>query len=174
MKLRNILFSLAIMFIGITSVNASDNILSYFDVNSKDLYQINSSKYLSGSSISIAYKKNAKGDIIYCTERPKSSVHSGTMRYNLSKELGANYAYIMENGYPNRSIFGDNEKDYFTTSLAIWYLVNPSDSVFTYFDLNNGTYRGKESDVVREMARLVFEQQNMKNHLLLLIILNLI
>ena len=32
MKLRNILFSLAIMFIGITSVNASDNILSYFDV----------------------------------------------------------------------------------------------------------------------------------------------
>ena len=56
MKLRNILFSLAIMFIGITSVNASDNILSYFDVNSKDLYQINSSKYLSGSSISIAYR----------------------------------------------------------------------------------------------------------------------
>ncbi len=162
MKLRNILFSLAIMFIGITSVNASDNILSYFDVNSKDLYQINSSKYLSGSSISIAYKKNANGDIIYCTERPKSSVHSGTMRYNLSKELGANYAYIMENGYPNRSIFGDNEKDYFTTSLAIWYLVNPSDSVFTYFDLNNGTYRGKESDVVREMARLVFDSRTAK------------
>ena len=141
MKLRNILFGIMLMFISINVVQASDEIVSYFDVKGSDLYQINSSKHIKGSSIQMAYKKNANGDIIYCTERQKASVHTNTMRYTYTRELSDRFVYIMENGYPNKTIFGDAEKDYFTTSLAIWYIVNPNDSEFTYFDLKNGTYR---------------------------------
>ena len=160
MKLRNILFGIMLMFISINVVQASDEIVSYFDVKGSDLYQINSSKHIKGSSIQMAYKKNANGDIIYCTERQKASVHTNTMRYTYTRELSDRFVYIMENGYPNKTIFGDAEKDYFTTSLAIWYVVNPNDSEFTYFDLKNGTYRGTPSDVVREMANLVYESIN--------------
>lgn len=145
-----------------STVLASTNVPSSYEVSGKDLYQIKSSKYLSGSSISMAYKKNTNGDIIYCTERLKTSVHTGTMKYTLSRELGADITYVMQNSYPNRSIFGDAEKDYFTTSLAIWYLVNPNDSIFKDFNINYGTYRGKDSDVVREMASLVFAAQKAK------------
>lgn len=160
MKLRNILFSLLLMFTFVNVVNASDEIVSYFDVKGSDLYQINSAKHIKGSSITMAYKKNANGDIIYCTESRKASFHADTMRYTFSRELSDRYVYVMENGYPHKTIFGDNEKDYFTTALAIWYLVNPNDSTFTYFDLNKGTYRGKDSDVVREMANLVYGSIN--------------
>ncbi len=153
MKLRNVLFGIMLMFIGVGVVSAADG---YFDVKGKDIYQITSSKYLKGSSISIAYKKNANGDIIYCTERLKASVHVDTMRYTFTRELGARYAYVIENGYPNKNIFGDKDKDYFTTSLAIWYLANPNDSIFKSFDLNKGTYNGKDSDVVKAVADLVY------------------
>ena len=61
----------------------------------------------------------------------------------------------MENGYPNKSIFGNADKDYYTTGLAIWYVINPNDSTFEYFNLVNGTYRGNSSDIVVEMAKLV-------------------
>ena len=61
----------------------------------------------------------------------------------------------MENGYPNKSIFGNADKDYYTTGLAIWYVINPNDSTFEYFNLANGTYRGNSSDIVVEMAKLV-------------------
>ncbi len=160
MKLRNILFGIMLMFISINVVQASDETVSYFDVKGSDLYQINSSKHIKGSSIQMAYKKNADGDIIYCTESKKASFHSDTMRYTYSRELSARFVYVMENGYPNKTIFGDNEKDYFTTALAIWYLVNPNDSTFTYFNLEKGTYRGNSSDVVREMANLVYGSAN--------------
>lgn len=162
MKLKKILFSLVAILSGMSTALASTNVPSSYEVSGKDLYQIKSSKYLSGSSISMAYKKNTNGDIIYCTERLKTSVHTGTMKYTLSRELGADITYVMQNSYPNRSIFGNAEKDYFTTSLAIWYLVNPNDSIFKDFNINYGTYRGKDSDVVREMASLVFAAQKAK------------
>ena len=160
MKLRNILFGIMLMFISINVVQASDETVSYFDVKGSDLYQINSSKHIKGSSIQMAYKKNANGDIIYCTESKKASFHADTMRYTYSRELSTRFVYVMENGYPNKTIFGDNEKDYFTTALAIWYLVNPNDSTFTYFNLEKGTYRGNSSDVVKEMANLVYGSAN--------------
>ena len=85
------------MFISINVVQASDETVSYFDVKGSDLYQINSSKHIKGSSIQMAYKKNANGDIIYCTESKKASFHSDTMRYTYSRELSARFVYVMEN-----------------------------------------------------------------------------
>ena len=58
MKLKKILFSLVAVLSGMSTVLASTNVPSSYEASGKDLYQIKSSKYLSGSSISMAYKKN--------------------------------------------------------------------------------------------------------------------
>lgn len=157
MKTKNILFSLLAVLSTVigTNVKAATTAPSSFTINSKDLYSIDGSKYLKNSTISLDYKKNTNSKIVYCTESTDSSVHSGSQTYTLSKELGASYAYIIENGYPYKKIFDGGQKDYFTTALAMWYLINPADDQLEYFNLSAGTYRGGSSDVVKAMNTLV-------------------
>lgn len=159
MKLKNILFSLIVLvsmlFIG--TANAETTAPSSYVIDGSKLHTIYGSSYLSGSQyINIQFKKTTDGKIIYCIERSKAPIGSGTTeKYTLQKELSSKVAYVMENGYPNKSIFGNADKDYYTTGLAIWYVINPNDSTFEYFNLANGTYRGNSSDIVVEMAKLV-------------------
>ena len=159
MKLKNILFSIimlvSMLFIG--TANAETTAPSSYVIDGSKLHTIYGSSYLSGSQyIDIQFKKTTDGKIIYCIERSKAPIGSGTTeKYTLQKELSSKVAYVMENGYPNKSIFGNADKDYYTTGLAIWYVINPNDSTFEYFKLANGTYRGNSSDIVVEMAKLV-------------------
>ena len=159
MKLKNILFSLimlvSMLFIG--TANAETTAPSSYVIDGSKLHTIYGSSYLSGSQyINIQFKKTTDGKIIYCIERSKAPIGSGTTeKYTLQKELSSKVAYVMENGYPNKSIFGNADKDYYTTGLAIWYVINPNDSTFEYFNLANGAYRGNSSDIVVEMAKLV-------------------
>lgn len=159
MKLKNILFSLimlvSMLFIG--TANAETTAPSSYVIDGSKLHTIYGSSYLSGSQyINIQFKKTTDGKIIYCIERSKAPIGSGTTeKYTLQKELSSKVAYVMENGYPNKSIFGNADKDYYTTGLAIWYVINPNDSTFEYFNLANGTYRGNSSDIIVEMAKLV-------------------
>lgn len=159
MKLKNILFSLimlvSMLFIG--TANAETTAPSSYVIDGSKLHTIYGSSYLSGSQyIDIQFKKTTDGKIIYCIERSKAPIGSGTTeKYTLQKDLSSKVAYVMENGYPNKSIFGNADKDYYTTGLAIWYVINPNDSTFEYFNLANGTYRGNSSDIVVEMAKLV-------------------
>ena len=159
MKLKNILFSLimlvSMLFIG--TANAETTAPSSYVIDGSKLHTIYGSSYLSGSQyIDIQFKKTTDGKIIYCIERSKAPIGSSTTeKYTLQKELSSKVAYVMENGYPNKSIFGNADKDYYTTGLAIWYVINPNDSTFEYFNLANGTYRGNSSDIVVEMAKLV-------------------
>ena len=160
MKLKNVLISFIsiVILLFASSVDAASNVPDSYNVNGKDIYKMDSSKYLPKGGFQnwpFHFKKNANGDIIYCVESHDAAVKSGTMKYTLSKELEAKYAYVLANGYPNRSITGNNEKDYFITGLAIFNIVNPNDSIFKYFDFNKGTYRGTDSDVVKEIAKLV-------------------
>ena len=164
MKLRNIIISLmafipAIM--GIT-VKAETTAPNSFTIAAKDLYMLHGSEYLPGSTIQFTYKVNTKGEVIYCTEIHDAMITSGTEKYNFSKELDAKYAYIIQNGYPNKSLFGDKNKDYFTTGLAIWYIISPNDTVFTNFNFEKGTYKGKTSDVANKIAELVNGANNYK------------
>lgn len=159
MKLKNILFSLimlvSMLFIG--TANAETTAPSSYVIDGSKLHTIYCSSYLKGCQyINIQFKKTTDGKIVYCIERSKAPIGSGTTeKYTLQKELSSKVAYVMENGYPNKSIFGNADKDYYTTGLAIWYVINPNDSTFEYFNLANGTYRGNSSDIVVEMAKLV-------------------
>ena len=161
MKLKHILISLAVIIssIFITTVKA-DTAPNNFTINASDLSSLYGADYLGhGSTINFAYKKTTTGKIVYCTEI-HDSMTSSSETYTLSKEMEAKYAYVLANGYPNKSLTGNNKQDYYITSLAIWYLISPNDSIFTYFNLSAGTYKGVSSLVVKEVAKLVNGAKN--------------
>lgn len=156
-KLKKYLVGIVTIFamLFVDTVSATTTAPSNFIINGSDLYLITSSKYLPGATYNFYFKKNANGNIVYCTESHDLAVTSGKQTYTLSKELEAKYAYVLENGYPSKSITGDNEKDYFITALAIYYLADPNDRIFSNFNLDAGTYRGTSNDVIKEVAKLV-------------------
>lgn len=160
MKLKNILimFLTAFTLLLTNNVQAETTAPDSYTVDGKDIYKIDSSKYLPNGGFvgfSFHYKKNTNGQIIYCTESHDFAVTSGTQKYTLVKEMESKYAYVLANGYPYKSITGNDEKDYFITALSVFYLVNPNDWIFDFFDFDKGTYRGTESDVAKEIAKLV-------------------
>ena len=157
MKLKNILFYFITMFVMLfsTTVLAESKVPDSYTVNGEDLYSIDTNKYLPGATWDFYYKKNTNGEIIYCTQRKLAAVKNGTQKYTLSKELDAKYAYVLNNGYPNKSITGNNENDYLITAYAVYYLANSNDTIFKYFDLEKGTYRGNENDSIKEIAKLI-------------------
>ena len=91
MKLKNILFSLimlvSMLFIG--TANAETTAPSSYVIDGSKLHTIYGSSYLSGSQyIDIQFKKTTDGKIIYCIERSKAPIGSGTTeKYTLQKEL---------------------------------------------------------------------------------------
>lgn len=157
MKLKNIFiaFITIITLLFGSAVNAASTAPSYYNVNGDDIYQIKSKNYLPGATWNSHYKKNTNGDIIFCVQSHYKAVRYGIQKYTLSNEVEAKFAYVLKNGYPNKSITGDKDTDYLITAYAVHYLVDSSDYIFDYFDLNNGTYRGIANDVVMEMAKLV-------------------
>ena len=156
MKLKNILFSLIMLvsmfFIG--TVSAETTAPDSFTVRFSDLHRLSGANYLPGGNLHFYYKVSTDGKVIYCMQR-KSDVVDSVEVYHLSKELDAKYAYVMEHGYPNVSMTGDNDKDYFITALTIWYLLDPSDSIFRRFDLSNNAFNGYTNEVVTWMSKLV-------------------
>lgn len=157
MKLKNILISGLIMFalLFANTVSAESKAPSSFEVNGSDSYLINHSKYLPGGVFNIHYKKNTNGDVLYCTEVDKLFVTSGVRKYSLVKELDPRYAYVIANGYPNKSITGDKDKDYLITTIAVWHISEPNSTTISLFDFEKGTYRGQDNDVAREASKLV-------------------
>lgn len=160
MKLKNIIMSIAVMITALfanTVLAAESTAPKSFIVKGSDAYLISGTKYVNNPSPSLYFKKTSDGKIIYCTQIRKSAVTSGTVTYTISDKLNDSYAYVIENGYPNKSITGNNEKDYYITALAIWYLGEPNDKVFDNFDFNAGTFKGSSNDVVKEVAKLIRE-----------------
>ena len=157
MKLKNIIFGLILVFVMffVSTVYAESKAPSSYNISGSDVYKITASKYLPNSTISMHFKKNTNGEAVYCTEINNLAVKSGVKKFTLSKELSPKYAYVIANGYPNKSITGNAEKDYFITGLAVWYLVDSNDAVFQNFNLKKGTYRGVSNDVAIEINKLI-------------------
>ncbi len=157
MKLKKFLINFITIFVllFVGTVSAETTAPGNFTVNGDDVYVIETSKYLSGATWNTHYKLNTDGHIIYCVQSHHYAVEYGIQKYTLYSEVDAKYSYVLNNGYPNKSITGDKEKDYFITAFAIYYLVDPSDYIFDHFDFNNGTYRGVANDAVKEIAKLI-------------------
>lgn len=54
----------------------------------------------------------------YCLQHGNKNINGNTMVK--SDELGLGFVTLIQNGWPNKSITGENEKDYYITQIAIW------------------------------------------------------
>lgn len=84
--------------------------------------------YIAG--VSFSYKNTVGGDYLYCLNMAKKTAQntSATLVRN-SKYVDGGLVYILKNGYPNKSITGDKDKDYYITQTAVWW----------YLDLTRGS-----------------------------------
>lgn len=165
MKLKKIFISvvtiIACMFA--SEVSAATTAPNSYMVNGKDAYKIDKDKYLPNNDMgkyNFHYKVNADGHSIFCVEIHNYAVTSGTEKYTFSKEADVRFSYILENGYPNKSITGDKNKDYMITSFAVFYLIDPTDYIFDGFNLEKGTFKDVENEFVKEVAKLVNGSKN--------------
>ena len=142
-----------VAFISITRVNAANTYPARFSINGSNLRTIYGSNYLGTSStIQFSYKTNTNGQLVYCIEIHDGMPPAGIVEeYVYNGAMSDSFAYILSNNHPT----GDPYKDYFITGLAVWYLINPGDSVFSNFNMNAGTYKGVSSDASRAISNLV-------------------
>ena len=94
--------------------------------------------YIAGVKYNIKTLKN--GGYAYCTNIHKSTAHN--VSANLVGTMDAGVAYIIENGYPNKSFTGDKKKDFYITQGAIWWYL---DDTAGMSNLSNG-YKSTGSD----------------------------
>lgn len=92
-----------------------------------DSIQLGSASY-TGNYIAGVYfsdKKTTDGKYLYCLDMPKTTAQNvkATLVSN-SKYTDGGLVYILKNGYPNKSITGDNQKDYYITQTAVWWYLD--------------------------------------------------
>jgi len=84
--------------------------------------------YIAG--VTFHYKKTTDGTLLYCLDIHKKTAQNvqATLVKN-SSSINGGLVHILKNGYPNKSITGDADKDYYITQTAVWwYLDNTTGS----------------------------------------------
>ena len=110
------------MVISVINVNAAANTISIGEVIPVD------TRYIAERTFS--YKMTTDGKYLYCLEEPKERVSNVTAYLVQNSTLvDGGVLYILKNGFPEKSITGDKDKDYYITQNAIWW----------YLDLVHGT-----------------------------------
>ena len=79
--------------------------------------------YIAGFNFS--YKVTADGRYLYCLNYHKKTAQNVTADViKNSGNVDGGVLYILKNGYPNKSITGDNDKDYYITQVAVWWYLD--------------------------------------------------
>ena len=58
----------------------------------------------------------------YCLDIHKTTTQNVTVYLQGEKDAG--FSYLLENGYPKKSITGDNNKDLYITQIAVWWYLD--------------------------------------------------
>ena len=80
-----------------------------------------------GEKVNFGRKTLTDGTIAYCLEYNKKTPLTTTV--SKIGEMDAGMVYLLENGYPTKSITGDQEKDYYITQTAIWWYLDETTSI---------------------------------------------
>ena len=71
------------------------------------------------------YKQTTDGRLLYCLDLHKSYAANITAHLvNPSSKINGGLVYILKNGYPEKSITGDKDKDYYITQSAVWWYLD--------------------------------------------------
>ena len=116
-KLVSGVLSLAVLFTFIPAVNAAEAPKS-MTVKREAVME----SYIGNDNGFTSYV-TTDGTIVYCMDLDKAGATSGT-GYTYSANADAGLLYIMENGYPNKSITNRNEIDRYITQSAVWWYLS--------------------------------------------------
>ena len=71
---------------------------------------------------SFEMKQMTNGEWLYCTNY--YALTAKDVKAKLIGKMDKGITYILENGYPNKSITGDGTKDYYITQVAVWWYLD--------------------------------------------------
>ena len=117
--------------------------------------------YIAG--VSFSYKVTTDGKYLYCLNIHKETAQNvqATLVKN-SSYINGGLVYILNNGYPNKSITGDKDKDYYITQTAVWWYLDKttgSTNLGEQFKQDGADPHGLRQDVIN----LVNEGYNHRN-----------
>ena len=82
-----------------------------------------SGKYIAG--VTFSYKFTTDGKYLYCVNMHKNTAQNVTADLVKSGSVvDGGLVYILKNGFPEKSITGDTDKDYYITQTAVWWYLD--------------------------------------------------
>lgn len=102
---------------------------------------------------------------VYCLEKNKDFAPNQTVT-KVDTPLDDGYTYIIKNGYPNKSLTGNNKNDNYLTQIAVWLYQDRSAGVS---DTTNGVLTANQKSSIKKsnyysvINNLVTEAMNAKN-----------
>lgn len=125
-KIILLMFTFVLLFTGILSMKAeSITVVS----DGEPMRDSNDDPYLIPSDRSLdnqfvwAKLRTSDGKVAYCLDRGKEWPSNEAMT-TIDSSLSAGLLYILENGYPNRTIIDGGDKDRYITQGAVWFYQN--------------------------------------------------
>lgn len=77
------------------------------------------------ANTTFSYKVTTDGRYLYCLDLHKDTVSNVTANLVSNSTLvDGGILYILKNGYPEKSITGNSDKDYYITQTAIWWYLD--------------------------------------------------
>lgn len=123
MRKNKIAKIMLVLLITITSFfNITMNVKAETVPNTINVTTTEPTKGYIGVNVNFGTKSLPDGSVAYCLDYNKLTTL--TTVGTLVGEMDAGMTYIIENGYPNKSITGDNSKDYYITQTAIWWYLD--------------------------------------------------
>ena len=153
-KIVTLIIAAIVLVTSITTVNAVENSIQLGSASKTNAYI---------AGVSFYYKVTTDGRYLYCLNMHKKTATN--IQANIvtnSNKINGGIIYILKNGYPNKSITGDKDKDYYITQTAVWW----------YLDKTTGSqnlgeqFKGSGSDAYglrKYVKQLVDEAYNHRN-----------
>lgn len=116
-KVLRSIFVVVVMFISLINVKALSETITLVKSPGK------TQKYIAG--VNFDYKKDSDGTYLYCLNMHKKTAQNSQANIVKNSNLvDGGVLHIIKNGYPNKTITGDKDKDYYITQTAVWWYLD--------------------------------------------------
>ena len=118
------------------------------------------------ANVGFYHKQTTSGQELYCLNIHKSTAKNTTAKLvKNSNNIDGGIVYILKNGYPNKSITGNKDKDYYITQTAVWWYLDETRGTSNLGEQfkNNGTVTANGKGMSEKIKQLVTEAKAHKN-----------
>ena len=116
-QIITLLITFIVTFTSVINVNATSETIQLGDAP-----YVNE-RYI--ANVGFFHKQTTSGEELYCLNISKATAKNTTATLvRNSKYVDGGIVYILKNGYPNKSITGNNDKDYYITQTAVWWYLD--------------------------------------------------